>query len=256
MTSPSDQPKDPMRHWERMWRTDPDNTKDLDFGAGLTSVDFYSRIKTMTELFGPCGDGWGWDCIFRAQSLPTDEILVVCELVLWHETRKNTISAVGTAYLYEHTVNKKKKTEKWQVNPNAFKSAQTSATAKAFSMLGMNFDIYSDMWSPEHAELMREFYRSKKAFQNCPHLNVDETLVRSSWDSLACMRATSEMARCVTTHMSWFTHHLTTAHPDWITDGKPNSKVTFPYCRNLFLKVQRRTGLLHKLMQASSNRVT
>ena len=252
--SPSDPPTPPMHLWEKFWRTDPDDTKDLTFGAKLTSVGFYPRLKMMTEQFGPCGDGWGWKTRFERFSLPTNEIMVECHLELWIKGHTSTISTVGTAYLYEKTYDKKKKEHVFKVNPNAPKSAQTSATAKAFSMLGMNYDIYSDMWSPAHAEEMREHFRSKKAFAHCPHLSVPETLVRSSWDMVDCMRATSEMARCVTTHMSWFSHHLTTTKPDWLTAGKPNSKVTFPYCRNLFLKVQRRTGLLHKLMQAYTDR--
>ena len=167
---------------------------------------------------------------------------------LWYEHRDQQVSAVGTSLLCEGKDGK--------VSIDAFKSAQSSALAKNLSMLGWNYDVYSGMWEkdPNMRDENREYFRSRKAFQHCPHLTEDEAKIRASWDKWDCMRAISAMARCVTTHMTWCTHHIETTKPTWITDGKPNDLVTFTYCLNLFLKVQRRTGRLHKLMQAYENR--
>ena len=97
MTSPT---KDNLRIWDQVWRTDPDNTKDVAKRGGFTAVDLYSRIKTATEIWGPVGSGWGWHCEFELQELPTTEIVVTCFMVLWYENREQQVSAVGTSLLW------------------------------------------------------------------------------------------------------------------------------------------------------------
>ena len=90
-------------------------------------------------------------------------------------------------------------------------------------MLGWNYDVYSGLWDKAgHKDEMREYFRSRKAFQSCPHLDEDEQVIKKSWDKWDCMKAISSMARCVTTHMTWFTHHIETTKPiKAILDSRP-----------------------------------
>lgn len=56
-------PIDQMLFWNELDSTDPSFTKKSTEGAKLTSINGVYQFKKMTELFGPCGIGWGWETI-------------------------------------------------------------------------------------------------------------------------------------------------------------------------------------------------
>lgn len=49
-----------MTIWDQIEQTDPRFTKKMTTGAKLTSINGEYQMKRMTELFGPCGIGWGF----------------------------------------------------------------------------------------------------------------------------------------------------------------------------------------------------
>ncbi len=50
-----------MKLWDEIETTDPRYTKKMSMGAKLTSINGEYQMKRMTEQFGPCGLGWGFD---------------------------------------------------------------------------------------------------------------------------------------------------------------------------------------------------
>lgn len=49
--------------WDQLDTTDPRYTKKQTSGAKLTSINGQYQFMKMTEVFGPCGDGWGFDIL-------------------------------------------------------------------------------------------------------------------------------------------------------------------------------------------------
>ena len=63
-----------MDIWERIEETDPRMTKKQTSGAKLTSINGVYQFKKMTEVFGPCGLGWGFETI-SSEFIDTGPIL-------------------------------------------------------------------------------------------------------------------------------------------------------------------------------------
>jgi hypothetical protein len=53
-------PEANLKVWDQFEVTDTRFTKPMDTGAGLTSINPEYQIKKFTEVFGPCGAGWGF----------------------------------------------------------------------------------------------------------------------------------------------------------------------------------------------------
>ena len=45
--------------WNKVKITNPRDTKDLQQGRKITTIDAYTQIQNATEQFGPMGKGWG-----------------------------------------------------------------------------------------------------------------------------------------------------------------------------------------------------
>ncbi len=54
---------DPLRFWNAFETTDFTFTHKSDYGAKLTSINGIYQVKKMTEMFGPCGMGWGFEIL-------------------------------------------------------------------------------------------------------------------------------------------------------------------------------------------------
>lgn len=114
-------PLDTMHLWEQVEETDPDNTRDVKYGARkFTTVDAYAQIKRATELWGPMGFKWG----------VTTEILesstsIVMKVKLRYPDGE--LEAFGGSRGNDG---------------DAYKSAMTDGLTKALSYLGFNADVF------------------------------------------------------------------------------------------------------------------
>ena len=118
--------------WDAVSKTDPANTKRMEYGAKLTAIDAYSQIMAATSQFGSVGTGWGWD-IINFQYPPNDTIIV--QLRMWHGDRKNTFDVCGQAQT--HTKGQDPKPD-----ADCAKKAVTDAITKGLSYLGFNADVF------------------------------------------------------------------------------------------------------------------
>lgn len=121
-----------MDLWNKVCKTNPSDTKAVNFGRKITAIDPYSQIENATRQFGPLGIGWGYTA-GQVQYTPTD--MVAVEVVMWIETPEKTFSHWGQNSLYMD----KNKTKQ---DDDCFKKAMTDGVTKCLSFLGFNNDVF------------------------------------------------------------------------------------------------------------------
>jgi hypothetical protein len=147
-----------LEWWDQLEVTDTTYTKKMDTGAKLTSINPEYQIKKFTELFGPCGRGWGFTVthseIIEGAVMSKREIVDAdgapinfgpckvhtARVELWYESPegeagKHTIEGTGHTpfvYMTSHGPTTDMEYEKKSI---------TDALTKAMSMLGMGGDV-------------------------------------------------------------------------------------------------------------------
>jgi hypothetical protein len=121
---------DNMRIWNEVQRTDPDYTKQVNFGRKFTAIDAHYQIMMATKQFGPIGIGWGYDAgdpIFESGA-------VIVPVTLWHSDDRSTVfgPVYGGAAMFQ----------KDKLDTDAPKKAGTDALTKLLSQLGFNADVF------------------------------------------------------------------------------------------------------------------
>jgi len=138
--------------------------KEVKFGRGFTTICAYSIVERMTELFGLCGDGWG----FMDLAWEIHGKNVLCRGKVWYNLKGaqdfNYIHAVGDAAIIGDNV------------PEAYKKAQTNLLSKASSFIGIGISVYQgkgidDPYLDREAE-QRAPRKAPKAPATPPILNV------------------------------------------------------------------------------------
>tara|TARA_R100000231_G_scaffold2492_7_gene4502 strand:+ start:6333 stop:6791 length:459 start_codon:yes stop_codon:yes gene_type:complete len=121
------------RYWDQLKTTDPRFTKKINKGFGeLTTIDPMYQIMKMTEVFGPCGIGWGWDCKYTY----TDS-MVFAEVTIWLDCKSQNYGPVSSVQSL-HKSNGK-------LDDECTKKAMTDALTKALSHVGVSADVFLGM---------------------------------------------------------------------------------------------------------------
>lgn len=122
---------DKMRIWSQVDRTDPAHTKQVNQRGGFTAISANYQIMRATEVFGPIGEGWGYDAgapIFQ-------DALMIVPVTLWHSGNRETV--FGPMYGCEEWRDKN-----GRLDSDAPKKAVTDALTKLLSQLGFNADVF------------------------------------------------------------------------------------------------------------------
>ncbi len=214
-----DSNNDHLNIWKLVQRTDARFTKPLD-GVGYTGTSINSTYMFMraTEIFGPIGEGWGYEIVeekFVNGKPLTEPVLdernkqvatrflrdgdgsLFCEqnhsikIRFWYtiecETRGEFESYGATPYRYQTTYGIK-------VDGEVFKKSLTDAIKKALSMLGFSSDVYMGMHdNPEYVASNKLEYEIKAASDNAE----DATRIRKELDE-KFTRHTETMRSAVT----------------------------------------------------------
>lgn len=214
-----DSNNDHLNIWKRVQRTDARFTKPLD-GVGYTGTSINSTYMFMraTEIFGPIGEGWGYEIIeekFVNGKPLTEPVLdernkqvatrflrdgdgsLFCEqnhsikIRFWYtiecETRGEFESYGATPYRYQTTYGIK-------VDGEVFKKSLTDSIKKALSMLGFSSDVFMGMHdNPEYVASNKLEYEIKAASDNAE----DATRIRKELDE-KFTRHTETMRSAVT----------------------------------------------------------
>lgn len=165
-----------LRIWKAVQRTDPRFTKPLE-GMGFigTSINSNYMFMRATEIFGPVGEGWGYQVLEEKMinGAPLSEPIydsqnkqigirilrdcdgtLICEqnhsikILFWYLTEcdiRGEIESYGaTPYIYR---------SKWGIKADSevIKKSLTDAIKKALSMLGFSADVFMGMHdNPEY----------------------------------------------------------------------------------------------------------
>jgi len=149
---PEAAPNPNMELWNRLCRTNPDNTKKVEYGTRkFTAIAAHSQVMTATEAWGPCGGQWGfsWEWIPEPDLwLATVTLRYPAKIDGLTDRMECQVSQVGAA---------KRKDKKGVVDDDAPKKAITDGLTKCFSYTGMNADVFLGKFDDnKYVQKMRE----------------------------------------------------------------------------------------------------
>lgn len=138
-----------LDNWERMRKPPKDALKSIRGGrlTGMTDINPQWRYQIMTEVYGPCGEGWdyaidklwlepGVNGTIAAFAQITLRIYSEELTPLGQTSRTQNIPGIGGSMFIAEEKNG------LRVNDEAYKMAVTDALSVAMKMLGVGADIY------------------------------------------------------------------------------------------------------------------
>jgi hypothetical protein len=147
-----------LRIWSVLGKTDPAHTKQFSRAGGFrgTAIKPIWITQRLTEQFGPCGEGWGFEKP-EFQLVPTgDEIMVYCTVTAWYldDKRQHFIYGVGGDKVLA------KRQSGGFSDDEAFKKAFTDALGNAFKFVGVGADVHMGLFEDSKylAEVTAEFH--------------------------------------------------------------------------------------------------
>ena len=131
--------------WDNLKRVPENQLKGFARAGGFkgTAIKPMWTIHRMTEVFGPCGTGWGMDEPVFTVTQAGAETLVFCTVAVWfkdHETRSAPVYGVGGDKVL--TV----RSSGPFIDDEAFKKAYTDALTNALKHIGAGADVHMGLW--------------------------------------------------------------------------------------------------------------
>lgn len=161
---------DNLATWNRFADIDPAFTKPITGKAYKgTSPNPQYVIRCLTELFGPAGEGFGWEVAQEGFMPLGDEILHWCRIRFWHGKRDNWFESYGQTKALMKTRNGLMSDE------DAPKKSLTDAIIKAASHLGIEANIFLGRWDDQkYVQEVADSYRGKETPQTLSKANARE----------------------------------------------------------------------------------
>lgn len=129
-----------MALYDRVKAVPADAQKEIAAGRlkGMTDINPMWRIEKLTELFGPCGTGWGTNHVNYSKDEYLDEVVLTCTLELWYKNEDGfkSVFGVGSSKLVT------KERNGIYVDDEAYKKAYTDAISVGAKALGVGAEIY------------------------------------------------------------------------------------------------------------------
>ncbi|EMG53124.1 putative exodeoxyribonuclease VIII [Ochrobactrum sp. CDB2] len=151
--------------WEAHADIDPKYTKSITGKAYKgTSPNPQYVIKCLTEMFGPVGQGFGWEVLAEDFTPLGDEVLHWCRIRLWHTKREHYYEAYGQTKALMKTRDKGLMSDE-----DAPKKSLTDAIIKAASQLGIAANIFLGRWDDQkYVDELKEEFRQEDAANKGP----------------------------------------------------------------------------------------
>lgn len=147
-----------LRIWSVLGKTDPKHTKGFSRAGGFkgTAIKPIWITQRLTEQFGPCGDGWGFERPeFQLVQTPTDT-LVYCTVTAWYMDggKQHFIYGVGGDKVVAQ------RQSGAFCDDEAFKKAFTDALGNAFKFVGVGADVHMGLFEDSKylAQVTEEFH--------------------------------------------------------------------------------------------------
>lgn len=150
-----------LAYWSQLQETDPRYTKQFTRGGGFKGTDINPtwRFKRMTEVFGPCGLGWGWSIdqpLFR--TVGDKEVVFVGVSVWWRPQPDPKSEQFHTGIQYGGTE------LSGRTPDEALKMAVTDGLGKCMNALGLAADIYMGLFDDsKYREALEEKAKTQPA---------------------------------------------------------------------------------------------
>lgn len=190
--------------WDKLSRPDPKALKAFQRSGGFrgTAINPMHTLHTITEVFGPCGSGWG-------MTQPEFQVVgsnVYCTVGVWHgEPHSGLIWGVGGEALTGRG------------DDEAFKKAYTDALGNALKHLGANADIYFNLWDGnKYVDEKQEAPPAMPAANGTPGASK-----AGSRDTYAALVKDIRNAASVTALKAWYQSNVTTIDalpPDFLDE--------------------------------------
>ena len=129
---------DNLRIWSQVEKTNPAYTKKVNQRGGFTSINAAFQVMRATEVFGPIGEGWGYD----AEEPIFHDLLVIVPVTLWHSSDKT--KRFGPMFGGAEW-----KSDKGRLDSDAVKKATTDALTKLLSQLGFSADVFLGLYDDD-----------------------------------------------------------------------------------------------------------
>jgi hypothetical protein len=139
-------------YWDQLNETNPALTKEFNkFGKTLTTIDPQYQIMKMTEIFGPVGKGWSYDCEYSIS-----EKCVFAEVTI----RWKSLATIANWFKYGPICSVQALFKKnGSLDDEAPKKAMTDALTKGFSHLGMSADVFMGKFdNDKYVQELKEKY--------------------------------------------------------------------------------------------------
>ncbi len=133
------------RIWDELKRVPENQLKGFARAGGFkgTAIKPMWTIHRMTEVFGPCGTGWGMDEPVFTVTQAGAETLVFCTVAVWfkdHEARSAPVYGVGGDKVLTF------RSSGPFIDDEAFKKAYTDALTNALKHIGAGADVHMGLW--------------------------------------------------------------------------------------------------------------
>lgn len=147
--------------WRRVFKTDPKAVKPIT-GKQYSgnSPKPYWIVERLTEEFGPCGIGWGFEIINeRFERFNDSDTLHIAAVRFWYmlDDKKGVLEQIGqtkSSYISSKG--------SFILDEDAPKKSVTDALVKCASYLGFAGDIFSGRWDDsKYVAEAKEFYEEK-----------------------------------------------------------------------------------------------
>lgn len=131
--------------WDDLKRVPPEQLKGFKRGGGFsgTAIKPMWTIHRMTEVFGPCGTGWGMNEPVFTVTQAGAETLVFCTVAVWFketDTRSAPVYGVGGDKVVAI------RSSGPFIDDEAFKKAYTDALTNALKHIGAGADVHMGLW--------------------------------------------------------------------------------------------------------------
>jgi hypothetical protein len=141
--------------WDKHANIDPSMTKGItgkDYSG--TSPNAHHVIWCLTDLFGPVGQGFGWQVVAESIEHFGDTAIHWCRISFWHTDRANAFEAYGQTKMAYQT-----KSGFLKVDEDAPKKSLTDAITKAAAQIGVAANIFLGRWDDNKyvADVANEF---------------------------------------------------------------------------------------------------
>lgn len=131
--------------WDSLSKTDPDFTKKAEGkGYSCTAINPTYVYKKLTDRFGACGIGWGYEIAKKELITTNEEMLIFVEVDFWYVVdgvKSSPIRGCGGDFVV-----RKQKSGTSKSDDDALKKATTDALTNAAKMIGCSADVHLGMY--------------------------------------------------------------------------------------------------------------